>query len=197
MIKCAQAGCIKRASQGTIIGHPAHCAEHKLLGMRSVVCQYPGCTYRPFFAREGATKGEFCAEHKSSDMVYVSCKRIQHPRTYAPSFTREGATKGEFRVEHKAPNIVYVNSKRRQHPTYTYTLSFARKGATGGKFCTEHKLPERQHAKCSESSRFHSEVITIEDPMEVSIPDNVPTDPDTMSTLHILADNPTPMWPRI
>jgi hypothetical protein len=112
--------------------------NHRSLDKRH--CEQIGCTTRPVFNTKGETKGRFCVDHKTRDMVDVKNKKCEQIGcTTRPAFNVKGETKARFCADHKEPKMVDVISKKCEQIECTKFPTFNTKGESKARFCADHK----------------------------------------------------------
>jgi hypothetical protein len=76
-------------------------------------CKEEGCTTRSSYGLKGK-KAEYCAAHKTDEMVNVVSKLCEHEgcTSVNPVFNIKGSKTGKFCSIHKSDNMVDVKHKR-------------------------------------------------------------------------------------
>jgi len=111
-----------------------------------VNCKRDGCKITACYGMKGG-KAQFCATHKTAEMVNVKAKRCQHVECNIlnPNFDIKGG-KGRYCVSHKTAEMVDVKNKRCIYPGCDSRPTFDIKGGKG-RYCGTHKTAEMVDVK--------------------------------------------------
>ena len=125
-----------------------------------VRCIFAGCRKQSSFNFEGNTKGLYCAQHKTDDMVDVRNKTCcEKGCKKHPIFNMEGETKGLYCAQHKTDDMVDVINKRCVEPDCKKIPYFNFEGEKYPLYCAEHKKEGMMDVKnktcCEEGCKTH------------------------------------------
>jgi len=112
-----------------------------LIDVISRTCHAEGCRTRPAFAKPGQTRGQYCAVHKTEEMIDVINRTCQAEgcRT-GPAFAKPGQTRGQYCAVHKTEEMIDVISRTCQAEECRKRPAFAKPGDTRGQYCAVHAL---------------------------------------------------------
>jgi len=104
------------------------------------VCVHPRCKTRPYYNKEGETKGLYCSIHKEPDMVdiinkiciYTGCKTQS-------TYNKEGETIPLYCSIHKEPDMVDIKHKTCIYPGCKTIPVFNKEGEVKAIYCAIHK----------------------------------------------------------
>ena len=104
------------------------------------MCIENGCKKRPYYNKEGETKGLYCSAHKQVGMVNVVNKKCLHEGCNVhPIYNKEGETKGLYCSTHKQAGMVDVKHKKCLHEGCNVIPNYNKEGETKGLYCFAHK----------------------------------------------------------
>ena len=119
------------------------------------MCKVIGCNIRPTFNIEGQTKGLYCSEHKSKEMINVISKTCIHEGCKTrPIYNIEGETKALYCSEHKSKEMINVKDKTCIHEGCKTQPNYNIKGETKRLYCAQHKkdgMIDVKHKTCKSS----------------------------------------------
>ena len=108
-----------------------------------VRCIFEACKKQSSFNFEGITKGLYCTQHKTDDMVDVIHKRCAEPGCKKqPNFNMEGEKQGLYCFQHKKEEMVNVTQKTCCEEGCKKQSSFNMEGEKRALYCTQHKKPK-------------------------------------------------------